>query len=267
MSKLLTEMFKSEKFKERILEARDAYDSTHIETGFSGAKKFMKGEFMNNREPFVFSGVGLGAGNMEQGSEDTISIPTFGLGKADGLVDVLFLHYHGKLNDFRPPSDSDLLATNQMKQRIKDYDGININPLIAVAHYDTKGKSQILAFQEKKGKSKCIEDLENIAGFYERQAYYDAREVTSDMAGFHALRRSAELLEKLDIYNVAIFSCDEYGVLKNIDKKLKNFSIEHEIIPELFNLTSEEREDIFFQRYNEAIYDGDDVGYMQCPKN
>ena len=268
MSKLLTEMFESDKFRDKIIEARDAYVSTHIETGFSGAKKFMKGELVNNREPFIFSEVGLGAGNMEQGSENAISIPTFGLGKSDGLVDVLFLHYHGKLDDFHPPSNSDLLATNHMKQRILDYDGIKINPIIAVAHYDTKGKSQILAFQEKQGNVKSINDLETIASFYENQAYYDAREVASDMTGFHALRRSAELLEKLDIYNVAVFSCDEFGVPNNLGKKLKNFSSEHEIIPEIFNLTQQERDENFFQSCTEAYYDDhDDVGYMQCPKN
>jgi len=267
MSKLFADIFSSDKFRNKIIEARNAYDSTHIETGFVASKKFMDGIYNFVNEPFVISGVGLGAGTQEAEDQNAISINSHGMGKLDGLIDVLYLHYHGKLDDFRPPSDNDLLACHHLKRRWEEDAGIRIRPIIAVAHYDTNGKSQILAFQENKKNKKGIDDLEIIAKFYEDKAYTDAMNVDSDKSGYQALRRSTELLNKLDIYNVALFSCDEGGVPKNIRRKLRGFSSEHEIIPELFDLTQDERNDRFFHKFNDAYYDDeDDLGYMQRPK-
>ncbi len=266
MSKLFADIFSSDKFRDRIIEARDAYDETHIETGFVASKKFMDGEYNFVNEPFVISGVGLGAGRQELESENAFALNLQGMGKIDGLIDVLYLHYHGKLDDFRPPSDSDLLACHHMKRRWKEDAGIRIRPIIAVAHYDTNGKSQILAFQENEKNKKGIDDLEIIASCYAREAYSDAINVDSDKSGYQALRRSIKLLDNLNLYNVALFSCDEGGVPKNIRRKLRGFSSEHEIIPELFDLTQDERNDRFYQSFNDAYYDDEDLDYMQCPK-
>jgi hypothetical protein len=268
MAKLFKEMLSSEEFKKLILGARDAYKDTHIETGFTGAKKFMNGEYVIWDRPFIFSDVSLGAGTSANVDENSISLPTLGHGKADGLIDVIKLHYHGKLDSFCPPSAQDLLYGSSVKQMSLEYDGIKINPIVAVAHYDQNGKSQILAFQEKNFKILNADSLEIIAENYENESYHDARNVTTDREGYKSLKQSAEFLKKLGIYNVAIFSCDETGVPKNIERKIKNFSSEHEIVPEIFNLSHNSRNEKIKEIFKDLpYYYGEDDGYMQCPKN
>ena len=53
MSKFYTGLFKSDKFRDRVIDARDTYNSTHIESGFMAAKRLMEGTLTSYDKPYI----------------------------------------------------------------------------------------------------------------------------------------------------------------------------------------------------------------------